>query len=94
MRASTSASEACGLMSLSLPVAIGCSWRPPVRHRGRSGEQPDSASQGNAAQGAFGGVVTEADTAVVEKAREGGPASQSNIGATGHRAVTWPMPRS
>jgi len=49
-------------------------------------------------RGAFGGVVTEADAAVVDKAREGQPASLSNIGATDHLAdtapVAWPMPRS
>ena len=33
----------------------------------RAGEQPRSAPEGNTAQGAFGGIVGQADAAVVEE---------------------------
>ena len=41
-----------------------------------AGEQPVLAAQGDAAQRALGGVVGQADAAVIEEAGEGGPALQ------------------
>ena len=76
MRASTSASQACGSTSLSLAVVIS------VVHDGGAlgaaigaGEQPRLSAQGKAAQRAFGGVVGQADPAVVEEAGEAGPSA-------------------
>jgi len=84
MRASTSASQARGLMSLSLAVAIrvytAAARSPP---RSETGEQPCPAPQGNAAQCALGGVVAQADAAVVEEAGESRPARQHIVDRLG-----------
>jgi hypothetical protein len=45
----------------------------------RSGEEPVLSSEGDAAEDAFGGVVGEADPAVVEEAAEGRPALEHVI---------------
>lgn len=58
-------------MSLSLAVAISVYIAAAFAAAIGTGEQPGPASQGNAAQRAFGGVVAEGDAAVVEEAGEG-----------------------
>ena len=52
-------------------------------------EQPCLAAERNAAQGPLGGIVGEADTPIVEEAREGSPALQH----IGHRLGDVGMPR-
>ena len=44
-----------------------------------AGEEPGFAAEGDAAQRAFGGVIGQADAAVVEEAGEGGPALEHVI---------------
>src|SRR5271169_1440331 len=48
-----------------------------------AGEQPGFAPEGNAAQGALGGVVAETDAAVIEKAGKGRPALEHVIHCLG-----------
>jgi len=43
-----------------------------------AGEQPRAAPEGNTSQGAFSGVVGQADLPVIEKLREGRPALQND----------------
>ena len=74
MRARTSASQACGSMSLIFAVPIRVymkAARSPPRSEPAKSRLP---AEGDAAQGALGGVVREADAAVVEEARERVPA--------------------
>ena len=52
-----------------------------------AGNQPGPAPQGNAAQGAFGGVVGKADAAVVEEAGKGWSARQHIIDRSGGLGV-------
>ena len=88
MRASTSASQAWGSTSLSfagddqavheggaLAAAIG------------AGEQPRLAAECHAAQSPLGGIVGEADPAVVEEAGEGGPALEHVVDGLGDVGV-------
>lgn len=49
----------------------------------RAAEQPRLAAQGDAAQRALGGVVAEADAAIVEEADERGPAPQHVVDGLG-----------
>ena len=86
MRARTSASQACGSMSLSLAVAIrrvhgGGALAAAIG----AGEEPCLSAEGDAAQRAFGGVVGQADPAVVEEAGEGGPALEHVVHGLGDR---------
>src|SRR5690606_13045427 len=53
----------------------------------RAGEGPVVAPDGNAAQGAFGGVVREAEAAIVEKAGERVPALQRIVDRPGDLAL-------
>ena len=72
MRESTSASQACGLMSLSLAVAIRV-YAAAARSPPRSEPANNQARRPRVmpAQGLFRRVVGQADAAVVEETGEG-----------------------
>src|SRR5438477_9570422 len=53
-----------------------------------TGEQPCAAPESDPAQSALGGVVRQADAAVVENAGEGGPALEHVIERLGDVGVT------
>src|ERR1041384_13239 len=84
MRPSTSVSQACGSMPLSLAVSIR------VKHRCGAlaaaigaGEQPRLAADSYSAQCPLGGIVGQADAAVVQEAGEGRPALQHVVDCLG-----------
>src|SRR4051794_31987674 len=77
MRARTSVSQACGSTPLSLAVTIRpymIAARSPPRSEPQ--KQPGFAAEGDASEGPLGGVVGDADAAVVEEAGEGLPAAE------------------
>ena len=53
----------------------------------RTGEQPGFPAKGDAAQSSFGGIVGQADAAVVEEAGESGPALEHVIDGAGDVGV-------
>ena len=86
MRASTSASQANGSMSLSLAVMISVVMAA-ARSAPRSvaGEQPCPAAKGKTAQCPFGGIVREANPAIPGEAGEAIPALEHIVDGFGHR---------
>ena len=95
MRASTSASQACGSTSLSLAVVIRRVHEGgPLAAAIGAGEEPGLAAEGDAAQGALGGVVGEADAAVVEEAGEAVPALEHVVHRLGDGGVARELARS
>jgi hypothetical protein len=68
----------CFICRLAGPAPIG-SLATAIR----ASEQPRLPAQGDAAQGAFGGIVRQADAAVVEEAGEGGPAFEHVVHGLG-----------
>ena len=88
MRARTSASQACGSMSLSFAVPISvymnAARSPP---RSEPANSHAFAAEGHTAQRAFGGVVGQADTTVVEEPGERGPVLQHIVDRTRDRVV-------
>jgi len=57
-----------------------------------AGEQPCAAPESDPAQNPFGGIVAEADAAIVEKAGEGWPALEHVIHGLGTVGVTRQLP--
>ena len=84
MRASTSASQACGSTSFILAVTIRL-YITAVRCPPRSDPQNshDRRPKGDAPQRAFGGVVRDASSAIVEKPGERRPTSQQVVDGAG-----------
>src|SRR6516162_641797 len=87
MRASTSASQAWGSISLSLAVWMRKHDCGALAAAIRAREQPRFAAQRNPAQLALGGVVAQADAAIVEEAREDLDALEHIIHGLGHFVV-------
>lgn len=79
MRARMSASHALGSTSFRRQVVIIVSMMAARSAAQGSGEGPIAPSQGDAAQRSFGGVVAEADPAIVEEAGKVGPAPEHVI---------------
>jgi len=99
MRASTSASQGLGVDVVELggddqAVDDGGALAAAVR----TGEQPRLAAERDAAQRPLGGIVGEADPAVVQKGGEGGPAGQhviegfGDVGMAGQPGTLDPHP--
>ena len=88
MRASTSASQACGSMSFILAVTMrlymaAARWPP----RSEPAKSHDFLPESDTAKAAFSGVVRQADAAVVEEAREGCPALEHVVHGLGDIAA-------
>ena len=67
MRASTSASHACGSTSFIFAVTMRLYRLAAARRRDRSRRTATTFFQGDSPQGALGGVVAEANATVVRK---------------------------
>src|SRR5690242_12333554 len=83
MRARTSASQACGSMSLSFAVVISVAIRGAVGTAFGAGEQPGLAPESKAAQSAFGRVVGQVDASIVGEAGEPLPALEHIVDRPG-----------
>src|ERR1700712_1972916 len=83
MRVSTSASQACGSTPLSFAVTISVAMAAAPSAPPRAGKQPRLASKREASQRTLGGVVRQADPAVLQEVGEAGPASQQVVDRLG-----------
>jgi hypothetical protein len=88
MRASTSASQACGSTSFILAVTIRLyitAARPPPRLEPQNSQDYRPRAMPH---GSFGGVIRQADAAVVEEAGERAPAREHLVHCLGDVVAT------